>query len=77
MCSWEIRFLELDKKYRDLVIRMTVDKFKNSEHKKTDFIDITLKMRIYTQGQTVAKITDLFTKSIREQLMKKSQLELF
>lgn len=77
MCKWEIRFLELERKYRDLVIQMTVDKIKKGTRQDVDFINITLKMKIYTQGQTVAKITDLFTKAIRDHLMKKSQLELF
>lgn len=64
----------MERKYRDQVLKMTMDKVKNGSNGS---IDIVLKMKVYTDGQTVAKLTDLITKSARDHIMKKTNLELF
>lgn len=74
MCKWQIRFLEIEEKYRDLVVQMTVNKVTNNTRST---MDITLKIKVYTDKQTIGTITDLFAKSIRHYLTTKTQLELF
>lgn len=74
MCKWEIRFLEMERKYTDQVLKMTMDKIKNG---KVDCIDIVLKIKVYTEGQTVAGLTELIRKAARDRLLKESQLDLF
>lgn len=74
MCKWEIRFLEMERKYTDQVLKMTMDKIKNG---KVDSIDIVLKIKVYTDGQTIAGVTELIRKAARDHLLKKTQLELF
>ena len=74
MCKWEIRFLELEKKYKDQVLKMTMDKIKNGQ---IESIDIILKIKVYTDGQTVAKLTDLIARSAKDHLIKHTDLELF
>jgi len=77
MCKWEIRFLELEKKHGELIAKIVYDKLKNGTSNRCDFIDIHLKIRVYTAEQKISNIVDLFAKSLRDHLMKELQLDLF
>ena len=73
MCKWEIRFLEMERKYRDQVLKMTMDKVKTGN---VDSIDIVLKMKVYTDGQTVNGLTELIRGAAKDQIIKNTNLEL-
>ena len=63
----------MERKYRDQVVKMTMDKLKNSS---IESIDIVLKMRVYIDGQTVNGLTELIRGAARDQLIRKTNLEL-
>ncbi len=63
----------MERKYRDQVLKMTMNKIKNGN---VDSIDIVLKMKVYTDGQTVNGLTELIRGAAKDQIIKNTNLEL-